>query len=489
MIRYLGGLVPIRREERGLVAMLYAVLTLMVLADWVGKVGADTIFVKRVGVTSLPLMYLLTPVVMLLASGALFALVDRLTPRRLLVWYIVGTMVASVATQVALSLSPADYWWAYIFAHVVKETIYLVFWIYAGNLFDNEQSGRVFPLFAGALLLGKIGGGVAAGALQPLIHPENFMAAQAAGFALSLALVALLRDRLPETPRAKAATEPEGLGDRLRDLREGYRAVGSDALLRPFGLGIFFWYFLMQMANYLYLAGLDSATAGVATAQGGEDAFALLYASVYTSGSLIALAIQTFISGSLIRRFGVSAALFVFPLFYLGTYGAAAAALTLVTAVLLQMGERIVVPAIHLPATQVIYTQVAAELRPRARAFFSGGVNAVGNIAAALFLLVGALGGDPRGILVFGTVCSAGFLGNTIVVRRALGRRIAENLRSEDPDLRRNASQMLRGDAAAIRTDVLHEILRDASADVEAGVRFALTRKGAIAAAVEANIE
>jgi len=487
VIGYLRGLIPVRRDERPTVLLLYVVLVVMVLADWVGKVGADSLFIKRVGVTYLPVMYIITPVVMLVASGALFFLVDRMSARRLLVWYIGGTMVASFATWVALSVGGAQYWWAYIFAHVVKETIYLVFWVYAGNLFDSEQSTRVFPLFAGALLVGKIAGGVAAGALQPVIHSENFMAAQTGGFAIALLLVALAHRRLPRAAHA-GSSRGAGLGATVRDLRDGYRAVAGDRLLRPMGVGIFFWYFLMQIANYLYISGLDSATVSP-TAQGAEDSFALLYAGVYTSGSIVALLIQTFVTGSALRRFGVAALLFVFPLWYLVTFGAAWVALTLVTAVLLQAGERIVVPAIHLPSTQVLYSQIAAELRPRARAFFSGGVNAVGNIGAAFVLLAGAIGPDPRGVLLFGTVCSGVFLGNAVVVRRALGRRIAENLRSEDPELRRNAGQMLRGEAGAVPTEHLRALLRDSSADVEAAVRVALNRRGVLAAAVEANRE
>ncbi len=490
MNAFLRGLLPVRREERGTVLLLYGLLTVMVLADWVGKVGTNAVFVKRVGVTYLPVMYIVTPIVMLAASTVIFGLVDRIRRRDLFVWYIAIVAALSVATQAAMSFGNADYWWAYVFAHVVKETIYLIFWVYAGNLFDSEQSKRIFPLFAGALLVGKIGGGALAGALQPLVHSESFMGAQAAGFGVCLVIVLLWRHRLPEGEGRLAGERerPSGLGARVRGSVDGYRAVASDRLLRPFGIGIFLWYFLMQIANYLYSAGLDSATTAPSLL-GAEDAYALLYASVYTSGSLIALFVQTFLTGGLIRRLGVSVVLFAFPLWYVLTFGAGWIALTLVAAVLLQAGERIVVPALHLPATQVVYSQIAAELRPRARAFFSGGVNAIGNIAAAGVLIAGVIGADPRRVLLFGTVCSAGFVVNTAFVRRALGRRIAENLSSADPELRRNAAQMLEGEGRAVPTDQLHVVLRDASADIEAGVRLALTRRGALAVAAEANAE
>ena len=41
---------PLRRGEWGLGLFLYALLTLMVASDWIGKLGADSLFVKRWGV-------------------------------------------------------------------------------------------------------------------------------------------------------------------------------------------------------------------------------------------------------------------------------------------------------------------------------------------------------------------------------------------------------------------------------------------------------
>src|SRR5205085_2273098 len=190
----------------------------------------------------------IAPVVLLVASSVIFSLVGRMRRRDLFIWYVGLVTVLSIAAQVLLPVTTGDYWFTYVLAQVVKDTVYLIFWVYAGNLFDSEQSKRIFPLFAGSL--------------------------------------------------------------------SGYRLVSRDTLLRPFGVNIFFWYFLMQIANYLFAAGLDTATKA-GTLQQSQDEYTLLYASVYTGGSLVALGIQTFLTGGLIRRFGVSVVIFAFPLWYL----------------------------------------------------------------------------------------------------------------------------------------------------------------------------
>src|SRR5207244_11597573 len=163
----------------------------------------------------------------------------------------------------------------------------------------------------------------------------------------------------------------------------------------------------------------------------GEDFFAQLYASVYTSSSLVALAIQSFITSGLLRRIGIAWVLFALPLWFLGTYAAAAYwGLTLVTGVALQLGERIWIPALHRPASELVYSQVSAAIRPRARAFLSGGVNAFGNMVAAVALLVGLQLRDNQLLLAVATGLSGVYLYNAWHMMRLFGRCILANRRS-----------------------------------------------------------
>ncbi|HTH70735.1 MAG TPA: hypothetical protein VL493_05600, partial [Candidatus Saccharimonadales bacterium] len=259
---WLRGLFPVRREERPIVFLLYTLLSITVIANWVGKVGSNSIFIKSVGVTYLPIAYVIAPIVLLVASSVIFSLVGRMRRRDLFIWYVGLVTLLSIAAQVLLPVTNTDYWFTYVLAQVVKDTIYLIFWVYAGNLFDSEQSKRIFPLFAGSLLVGKIVGGFLAAGLTPVIHSESFMAIEAAGFALAFVILFIFRRHLPEGEGAVTfeKAEPKSIGERLAGSLNGYKLVSRDQLLRPFGVNIFFWYFLMQIANYLFAAGLDAAS-------------------------------------------------------------------------------------------------------------------------------------------------------------------------------------------------------------------------------------
>jgi ATP/ADP translocase len=491
MRRLLRDAMPLRRGEWGLALFLYFLLTVMVGADWVGKLGADALFVKRYGVQNVPWMYIITPIAMLAVSALIFFFIDRMRRRTMLLLYVAAVTLASVGIQYAISFNsignivqPISY----VFAHGVKETIYILFWVYAGNLYDSEQSRRLFPFFAGSVLVGKILGGIVGAAIAPIIHAENFIGAQAVGFFVCFVALVLYRG-LPEgrSGHVEAKERPQGVRATIRESVDGYRTVTSDPLLRTFGVGVFFWYFLMQFANFLYLLGLDTQSSAVAAAgTGQEDLFSQLYASVYTSSSLVALAIQSFITSGLLRRIGIAWVLFLLPLWYLVTYATATYwNLNIVTGVALQLGERIWIPALHRPASELVYSQVSAAIRPRARAFLSGGVNAFGNMAAAVALIAGLRYSDVQTLLAAGTGLSLVYVYNAWHTRRLFGRRIAQNLTSPDPDLRRNAADMLSSEGGAVPDDVLRSLGGRVPADVEHGVRLALTRKGILAVAAD----
>lgn len=496
VVRVLRHAFPLRGREWGLGLFLYGLLTLMVAADWVGKLGADALFVKRYGVNYIPVMYIVTPVVMLAVSALIFFFVDRLRRRTLLLWYVAAVTLLSVAIQAGVwEQANLPQGWliqpiSYVFAHGVKETIYILFWVYAGNLYDAEQSKRLFPFFAGSVLVGKITGGAAGTALAPVIHAENFIGAQAVGFLVCFVALVIYRG-LPEGHGSRAeADRPKGLAASVRDSVDGYRAVSSDRMLRTFGVGVFFWYFLMQFGNFLYLVGLDQQTAG--TGRDFEDVFSQLYAGIYTSSSLVAIFIQSVVTSGLLRWMGIARVLFLLPLWYLFSFFAATWTYTgigiaFLAGVAIQLGERIVIPAIHRPATELVYSQVESAIRPRARAFLSGGVNAFGNFAAAVALLAGLQLRDNQMLLAVATGLSGVYVYNAWHTMRVFGQRILTNLTSVEPEVRFSAAELLSTEHRAVSDKLLRTLDGTIPADVEHGVRVALTRRGLLAVAADAT--
>src|ERR671934_3082400 len=101
--RLLGDAFPLRRGEWRLGLFLYGLLTVMVGADWIGKLGADALFVKRYGVQYVPWMYVITPIAMLAVSALIFFFIDRMRRRTMLLVYVASVTVFSIALQYAIN--------------------------------------------------------------------------------------------------------------------------------------------------------------------------------------------------------------------------------------------------------------------------------------------------------------------------------------------------------------------------------------------------
>ena len=122
MRRLLRDALPLHRGEWGLGLFLYFLLTLMVGADWVGKLGADALFVKRYGIANVPGMYIITPIAMLAVSALIFFFIDRMRRRTMLLVYVASVTIFSIALQYAITtevigkiVQPISY----VFAHGV----------------------------------------------------------------------------------------------------------------------------------------------------------------------------------------------------------------------------------------------------------------------------------------------------------------------------------------------------------------------------------
>jgi hypothetical protein len=70
---------------------------------------------------------------------------------------------------------------------------------------------------------------------------------------------------------------------------------------------------------------------------------------------------------------------------------------------------------------------------------------------------------------------------------RLFGRRILENISSVDPDVRFSAAEILQTEHEALPEDLLRSLDGAIPADVENGVRVALTRRGLLAVAADAT--
>jgi len=248
----------------------------------------------RMGVSRIPWLFTGTFVATLIAAPAFAWVASRVPRRRLL------PLTALVLAASALAFHPAllEPYLArvagiafFVWLSVVNLFAVSVFWSAVAESFARDEARRCFGVIAAGGTTGAIVGSAIAGALAKGLGAESLLIAAAA--LLGGAAVAALR--LPRRDPAGAALDAAPIEGGTWD------GVGRTAR-SPFLLGVSLALVCQTLvATVLYVA--QSEAVGAAIPQSGDRA--ALFASVDLAVNALTLALQLFVTGRLVARWGV----------------------------------------------------------------------------------------------------------------------------------------------------------------------------------------
>jgi AAA family ATP:ADP antiporter len=390
-VRLMTRAVEVRPDERRAVLASFAYFfcllasysSLRPLREEMGVVG---------GVERLPWLFSATFVAVLLLSPVWAALAGRVPRRRLLPavyrFFALNLLVLFVlvrAPGLRATIAPVFFVWLSVF------NLYAVavFWSFMADVFRPEQGRRLFGFIAAGGSAGAVVGPLLTTSLVGLIGGDLLMLV-AAGLlevtAQCARLVGVASSAISVSPAADASPAPpsgdEPVGGRVWS---GLRTVVTSPYLRA-------------AASYLILVTLTGTTTyflftrGVAANVSDPVARTRLFANVDLGANVLALLLQGFAAGQILRRSSVAATLAILPVASgLGLLGASLAP-TVIGLALAHTLRRGVAYGLATPAQAALFTVVSREDKYKAKAF----------IDTAIFR-----GGDVLGGWIFTAMLSA----------------------------------------------------------------------------------
>ncbi|WP_342378255.1 MFS transporter [Myxococcus stipitatus] len=312
-------------------------------------------------VKGLPWLFTATFIVMLLAVPAFSALVAR-WPRRVVLPRIYRFFIVSlVAFFVVLKLGVATESVArvfYIWLSVYNLFVVSIFWSFMADVFASEQGKRLFGFIAAGGTTGMLVGPFLVGRLAEPVGPVNLILVSAVMLEVSAQCVRWLsrwaRDVQHQPPSAEG---PVGGG-----VLAGLKLMLSSPLLLGLGLQVLLY---AATSTFLYyqevrLVAEVSKDAASRTAMFGDIDFYV---------QLLTLALQTLVTGRVISRLGLGAALAVAPVLTgLGFLGLAAVPVlgVLVVFKALRGASHY---ALERPSREILFTTVDREARYKSKSF------------------------------------------------------------------------------------------------------------------------
>lgn len=361
----------------------------------------DGLFLSVLGASALPPVMIASAAFAVVGTSALSVSLGRSTPVRIAPAVFVASGALFLVEGMAIDVWPRATAIA-LYLHVTGFVPIIVsaFWSVVNERFDPHSARTVMSRMAAGGALGGVAGGliaersVALGGLAILLP----------GFALASMVCALAVWRIGAPERA---LPHEVAGPSIG----GFRVVRGRPLLR-------------QMAGLMFLAAVVETLveyalkAAAGSHFGDAEALIRFFAFFYTGCGVLAFGLQTALGRSLLRRFGIAAALAtlpaavaVFGLFAIGGGG-------LWGIVGVRGAETAMSGAFFRAGFELLYTPVPAKLKRRAKAWIDVAAGSAGEIAGGVLIFALLFGWSDLSLGWFVGLAVAGCAVELEAVRR-----------------------------------------------------------------------
>ncbi len=291
----------------------------------------------------------------------------------------------------------------FIWTSIFNLFVVSIFWQMIVDVFTSEQGKRLFGFIAAGATLGAIAGSAFTVSTVEHMAPAYLMIGAALMLEVAVFCVRRLSGlsaALSERPRAEPE-QPIG-GTLLGGIRD---ALSSSYLLN---VSLFLLLYAVT-STFLYF----QQAAVVSHAFANRAAQTQFFATVDLGVNVLTLAVQLFLTGRILKRFGVGTTLSLLPLFSVIGFGALALLPSLSAVVAFQLIRRAGNLAVARPTREVLFTVLPREDRYKAKSFIDTVVYRLGDqIGAWSFALLTALGLGLMEVSVVAAALSAVWLVN-----------------------------------------------------------------------------
>ena len=387
-------------------AVLSAYYILRPIRDEMGVAG---------GVENLQWLFTGTLVGMLLVNPPFAALVARL-PRARFIAIAYRFFIANLLVFVflmAMASAEQNIWIGrvfFIWTSVFNLFVVSVFWALMVDVFDSEQSKRLFGFIAaGATLGGIVGSSITASLAQHISAPYLLLGSatllEAAVF--SVRRLSRWSDALQRRPAARNG-EPAIGGSVLSGLTHAFKS--------PYLVNVSVYILLYAITStFLYFEQADIARHSFAE-RGARTAF---FARVDLWVNILTFGAQLFLTGRVLRALGVGLTLATLPALSVLGFGALALRPTLAVLVIYQVLRRAGNFAFARPSREVLFTVVPREDKYKAKSFIDTVIYRAGDQAGAWsYAGLGFVGLGMTAIAIVAVPLSAAWLLNALWLGR-----------------------------------------------------------------------
>ncbi|MDF1555263.1 MAG: Npt1/Npt2 family nucleotide transporter [Deferrisomatales bacterium] len=385
MIKKLTACLGVYEEEIQL--FLWTVLLLFTVrtAGIILNNYAETAFLKRYGVEYMPVVNMINAVATVLVMGLVSGLMQQYSGTSLLsrmFWF------CGISVAVTRALIPFGVGLVYPILFMLKAQyevlLALLFWNLANDLFNTQQSKRLFPLVTAGGVVGQILGSFGTPWFARTLQVDNLLLAYLAITSAGAVTVQLMARRFPAL-LSSGHTHGQGAGAKqktamIEELRRVWPLMKASTLVKIMILLTFLPNVVIPIMNYQF----NYAVSNQFASERGLIEFFGYFRGVM---NVVSLVILLFV-GKLYGRWGLPVALMFHPFNYILAFMAFLFRFDALAAMYARMSTQILRTTINIPTMAVVTGLFPESYRAMIRPFLRGTVVRIGLFLGSILILI-----------------------------------------------------------------------------------------------------
>lgn len=343
---------------------------------------AETAFLKRFGVDSLPNVILVNTISAIVVMSLVSRLLQRFPGHTILRWTLVFCTLSVFLARIAI---PLEIKFLYPVFYVMKTQyeilLTFLFWYLANHIFSARQSKRLFPLMVSGGILGGLFGSFSTLWFVHLGAVDNVLWAYVAGTMTA----AFLAGRLASAEELQSVKEKSSPKRKTRSL---FFAEMRKVLPMMEKLKLVRWLILLTLIPNVIPPLLNYQVSFAIDMTYTNESSMLSFFSFYRAAQLILALILSLFASRIYNRFGLSGGLLIHPFNHLLIFFVFMLQFDLLTAVYAGVSVGVLRQAIQTPGRQALNGVLPNEQRVILLPFLKGTVVRLGALIGATFVVL-----------------------------------------------------------------------------------------------------
>jgi HEAT repeat protein len=374
---------------------------------------AQSAFLKRFGVQSLPTVFLAEAIITFFFSGLVGIFMERF--RNVRVFTVVLLYFGGCIGLIRLLL-PLKFAWIYPVLYILKSQsvaiLPILYWDILSDVFTTQQSKRLFTLVTAGGVLGTTAGSLMTGRLARWLGLNNLLLIFVAGMVLA-AVLNELTEKIVAAPLETRVDRRKGKleGKFIDNFQEFLTNARQSVLLKYMILIIAIPNILLPIMDYQFNVVVDNHFT--------TEAATLHFFGLYRGVSNAVMFVVLMVSGRIITRLGVTTSLLFHPANYFLAFGSLFLRFDIISGIYARFSTETLKTTLNNPARTVLYNFFPEKSRALIRVFLRGAVVRISDFTGSglLILIKGLV--DPRWLSIVAAPLTLIWLFTNIRLKKA----------------------------------------------------------------------